>query len=162
MCIQCSVGAGGVNMKSDVRIVQAALNQALSPENPLVVDGLIGPATISVIDAFRVGQWGLIALMDGSTLTVARYVLKAQPKAFSSDCLAAVMPTAPLSKIETFPLCRLPLNEGVFLVLAAWRTFAQIGHESLLHPSWLLDRLGGALGSGQYPTVTVFALKVVG
>ena len=100
MCIQCSVGAGGVNMKSDVRIVQAALNQALSPEKPLVVDGLIGPATISVIDAFQRGAVGLNrpdGRVDPNGRTL-RTLKGLQPKAFSSDCLAAVMPTAPSSK----------------------------------------------------------------
>ncbi|WP_301389000.1 glycoside hydrolase family 19 protein [Thalassolituus sp. UBA2590] len=136
MCIQCSVGAGGVNMKSDVRIVQAALNQALSPEKPLVVDGLIGPATISVIDAFQRGAVGLNrpdGRVDPNGRTL-RTLKDLQPKAFSSDCLAAVMPTAPSSKIETyFPLMQ-SAAERTECVSGARRLahfLAQIGHESL-------------------------------
>mgnify|MGYP001265122428 CR=1 FL=1 len=136
MCIQCSVGADGVNMKSDVRIVQAALNQALKPDKPLVVDGLIGPATISVIDAFQRGAVGLNrpdGRVDPNGRTL-RALKGLQPKVFSGDCLAAVMPTAPLAKIETyFPLMS-DASEQDGPISSPRRLahfLAQIGHESL-------------------------------
>jgi len=136
MCIQCSVGTDGVNTKSDVRIIQAGLNQVLQSDNPLVVDGLIGPATISAIDAFQRGAVGLTrpdGRVDPNGRTL-RTLKELMPKAFSRDCLAGVMATAPASTVDTyFPLIEQAANE--FDCLSGGRRLAhfmaQIGHESL-------------------------------
>jgi hypothetical protein len=57
IAIEGSVGAGGKNASTDVRTIQAALND-VSPENggpspALAVDGFIGPLTIAAIKKFQ-------------------------------------------------------------------------------------------------------------
>lgn len=55
--IRGSVGAGGVNRRDDVRVVQMALNAvvaaAAGPTPPLAVDGYVGPKTIGAIRRFQ-------------------------------------------------------------------------------------------------------------
>jgi hypothetical protein len=52
--ISDSVGRGGANRPEDVRIVQELLNQHTSPpQQPLEVDGAVGPKTIAAIEAFQ-------------------------------------------------------------------------------------------------------------
>jgi peptidoglycan hydrolase-like protein with peptidoglycan-binding domain len=53
--INGSVGQGGANQPSDVRIVQRLLNDWLAKERQtqLKVDGLVGPKTLGAITAFQ-------------------------------------------------------------------------------------------------------------
>lgn len=54
--ISASVGRGGANRRSDVRVVQNLLNghiRSIAPTPALVVDGLIGSKTITAITAFQ-------------------------------------------------------------------------------------------------------------
>ncbi len=53
--ISDSVGRGGANRQSDVKIVQQLLNQHQIPGHPkpLKADGIIGPKTITRIEAFQ-------------------------------------------------------------------------------------------------------------
>ena len=54
--IRQSVGRGGVNQPSDVRIVQILLNAnlgRLTPLRPLAEDGKVGPMTIGAIEEFQ-------------------------------------------------------------------------------------------------------------
>ncbi len=54
MSIKSSVGRKGVNRKSDVELVQTALNRSiLAPFKLLKVDGLMGPVTIRAIERFQ-------------------------------------------------------------------------------------------------------------
>lgn len=54
--ISGSVGRGGFNKRQDVLIIQTLINkniQLLTPLRPLVVDGVMGPRTISAIEEFQ-------------------------------------------------------------------------------------------------------------
>lgn len=57
MSLQNSVGAGGTNLRSDVRWVQRKLNHAIDGRKihikRLAEDGLCGPRTISAIRQFQ-------------------------------------------------------------------------------------------------------------
>jgi hypothetical protein len=55
--ITASVGAGGANIPTDVRTIQAALNDVPSssggPDPALAVDGIVGPLTLAAIRGFQ-------------------------------------------------------------------------------------------------------------
>ena len=52
--IDASVGRGGINQPSDVRLVQSLLNRFLTPQaEKLHIDGSIGPKTIAAIKEFQ-------------------------------------------------------------------------------------------------------------
>lgn len=85
--IRNSVGKKGTNKKSEVQLVQEALNRSvLRPQKLLKVDGIVGPLTISAIERFQkhiVGfssPDGLIDV-DGKTWgKLARYLIDSPPQ----------------------------------------------------------------------------------
>ena len=59
--IRASVGRGGYNNKSDVRIIQRLLNEATpTGQGPLAVDGIVGPKTIAAIQSFQKVAGGVV------------------------------------------------------------------------------------------------------
>lgn len=95
--ITASVGRSGINNPGDVRIVQTLLNQQVQSLGlkPLVVDGAVGPKTISAIEAFqrRIG----FALPDGKVDPGGRTF-----KALNAGGAGAA-PAAPASSAGTVP-----------------------------------------------------------
>jgi len=80
--IKNSVGKMGVNKKSDVLLVQEALNRSITqPQKLLKVDGLVGLLTIGAIERFQKNIVGFSkpdGLVDVSGKTwpkIARYLV---------------------------------------------------------------------------------------
>jgi len=80
--ITASVGAGGANISTDVRTIQAALNDVPSesggPDPALAVDGVVGPLTLAAIKGFQQTHVSIVDSRidpDGPTLAA----LNAEP-----------------------------------------------------------------------------------
>lgn len=85
--IRSSVGKKGVNKKSDVQLVQEALNRSLSqPQKLLKVDGIAGLLTIGAIERFQKNIVGFskpdgLIDVDGKTWPkMARYLIDSPPQ----------------------------------------------------------------------------------
>lgn len=138
MCIQQSVGQGGINAQQDVVIVQVLLNfNRPVPLAQLLTDGLSGPSTIAAIQEFQSRVLKLAAPdgrvdPNGRTLKALRAGLPS-PAQISEPLLKGIMPAGKLAKIALYSprLVSGMSSQGVDTALRQAHFLAQIGHESL-------------------------------
>lgn len=85
--IRSSVGKKGVNKKSDVQLVQEALNRSVTqPQKLLTIDGIVGLLTIGAIERFQKNIVGMskpdgLVDVDGKTWPkMARYLVDSPPQ----------------------------------------------------------------------------------
>lgn len=137
MAIKHSVGENGENNKTDVKIIQAALNQVETADYnvQLDVDGLIGKQTIQAIGYFQqlvAGMKHPDARVDpnGRTLNNLKQAIK---KELNLDTLLAIMAHGNRGRIEPFctPLIEALKKYQMDTPLRSSHFLAQIGHESL-------------------------------
>ncbi len=137
MCIERSVGRGGVNRSGDVKTVQVLLNlnrERFTVGDPVAVDGAIGDQTLSAIEAFQRKAMGLGAAdgrvdPGGGTLQA---LAAGMPRGLSAEKVQGIMINAGPGRVGTFAALLLakmaaraidkPLRQAHFL--------AQVGHES--------------------------------
>ncbi|AZZ93862.1 chitinase [Hahella sp. KA22] len=139
MCIKSSVGLRGTNSKTDVKVIQAALNLYTSDsfllESKLTIDGQIGQKTIQAITLFQKSSVQ-ISKPDGKVDPkgkTLKTLKQGVTKGLSEDALTAIMAHGKSSTINKyFPL--LQNNLSRYLINSPLRTahfLAQVGHESL-------------------------------
>lgn len=139
MCIESSVGKGGVNDKVDIKVIQAALNLCIDDkfklDAKLNVNGKMDDETAHAIYEFQatlpdVAKPDGVVGKNGKTLQAIKNKIN---KGLNTDSLLAIMAHGNASTIQTFlPLFKTevvkyqadsPLRFSHFL--------AQVGHESL-------------------------------
>lgn len=132
MCIENSVGEGGVNNRADAVIVQVLL--ALNGI-PTGVDGGVGPNTKAAIRQFQ-SQVMQVALPDGrvdpdgAALAKLRQGIPSGP--VDALKLHGIMPSATDARIQTYlsPLLRGMAHRNIDTPLRQAHFLAQLGHES--------------------------------
>lgn len=137
MTIKQSVGENGENDKTDVKIIQAALNQVETSDYnvQLDVDGLIGTKTIQAIGYFQqlvMDMQNPDARVDPNGQTLSR-LKQAIKKELTLDVLLAIMAPGSRNRIEPFyaPLKAALEKYNMDTPLRSSHFLAQIGHESL-------------------------------
>jgi peptidoglycan hydrolase-like protein with peptidoglycan-binding domain len=80
-----SVGQGGRNEPSDVRLIQTLLNRIPAnlggPPTPLVVDALVGPKSVAAIRRFQTVTFGTAdGLVDARNRTIRQLILTAMAR----------------------------------------------------------------------------------
>jgi putative chitinase len=139
MGIKQSVGAGGVNNKLDVKIIQAALNlsrsQLVEPPSVMVIDGIMGKKTISAIELYQVAVVGM-SKPDGRidpNGTTIKNLKKTIKKGLSVDALIAIMGNGNPTVVKGYH--QLLINQlpkyGINTPLRKAHFLAQVGHESM-------------------------------
>jgi putative chitinase len=136
MCIQRSVGDGGVNAHDDVVVVQVLLNfNRPAPLPPLGVDGGAGKITKDAIREFQIGVMKLAApdgVVDpgGATLTALRQGVPTG--AIDGPKLLGIMPAATENKVAKYlaPLLTGMAGRVIDSPLRQAHFLAQLGHES--------------------------------
>lgn len=139
MSIKQSVGAGGVNTKLDVKIIQAALNlsrsQSFEPQGAVVIDGAIGKKTISAIELYQTAVVGMSKPdgridPNGATIKSLKKTLK---KGLSIEALIAIMGHGNPTVVKGYH--HLLINQlpryGINSPLRMVHFLAQVGHESM-------------------------------
>ncbi len=135
MCIKSSVGAGGKNLRDDVRTVQLLLNMHDAQiTGPLVPNGVCGAATVELIQHF---QQGVIGGKDASGIitpegTTLRALRSSMSPGFTEEKLQGILIHASAANATRYFASILaamqsaeintPLRQAHFL--------AQVGHES--------------------------------
>lgn len=139
MSISASVGEEGDNAPLDVKLVQAAINQARHANfmlsAPLSVDGLAGPRTAAAIATFQRAVVGMAtpdARVDPGGTTEQR-LRESIPKQLTLDALRAVMGHSSNNIVDVyFPILKILLpHYDVATPLRTAHFLAQVGHESL-------------------------------
>lgn len=138
MCLSASVGWGGENRPTDVKLVQILLSFGSDEPLPLqpapVADGICGPRTIAAIEMFQrhvVGMRQPDGLVDPRGRTL-RSLHAEMPDSLTAKKLHATMPDARSADIERFlaPLLDGMRANGIASPLRIAHFLAQIGHES--------------------------------
>lgn len=135
MCIRSSVGAGGKNLRDDVRTVQLLLNMHHAQiVGPLVPDGVCGPTTIAAIQQFQHGVIGGkdaagIVTPDGTTLIALR---SSMPPGFTEEKLQGILIHASAANCTHFfaPMLAAMQSAQINTPLRQAHFLAQVGHES--------------------------------
>ncbi|NOX42628.1 MAG: chitinase [Gammaproteobacteria bacterium] len=139
MTIKLSVGQEGINVNTDVKVVQAALNLSQSPKfnlnAKLVVDGKIGDKTIDAIESFQknIAEFqNPDGRVDPNSKTFTA-LKKHLTKSLTEDALMAIMAMGVTSTIKTYlPLFTTMLPKyAINTPLRTAHFLAQVGHESL-------------------------------
>lgn len=138
MAIQATVGKGGRNEKSDVSVVQAALNENIDRNSDgaerLVVDGGYGVKTQREITRFQKDIMG-VADPDG-IVSPGGAMLTEMAQGFSGELnpslLEGIMPAAQSSRVDLYLpfLVRNMAKRAITTPLRVAHFLAQIGHES--------------------------------
>jgi putative chitinase len=138
MAIKSSVGQKGINFKTDVKLVQAALNLAQTADfildKDLAVDGRCGNKTIATIKIFQkniVGMQHPDGRVDPKGATI-KMLKKNITKGLSEDALLAIMANGQASTIKTYLKIfnQLSRNYKLNTPLRIAHFLAQVGHES--------------------------------
>lgn len=135
MCIRSSVGAGGKNLRDDVRTVQLLLNMHHAHiTGPLVPDGVCGAATIALIQQFQHGIVGGkdasgIIPPDGTTLQALR---ASMPPGLTAEKLQGILIHASAANATRFfaPMLAAMQSAKITTPLRQAHFLAQVGHES--------------------------------
>jgi putative chitinase len=137
MCISHSVGHRGINHRTDVRMVQALLNENLGrliPYAPLVIDGNIGQKTLDMIGEFqrrvlRVPNPDMKVDPGGRTLRELRVGMT---RGLTDDKLLGIMPQATPALVDRYyqPLVTMMANNQINTPMRIAHFLAQAGEES--------------------------------
>jgi len=136
MCIEKSVGEGGVNTREDGVVIQILLNYNRPPPlPPLGVDGGVGKMTKDAIREFQTRVMKMPApdgKVDpgGATIATLRKGIPAGP--IDATILRGIMPSASASKVQTYlqPILNGMAGRAINTSLRQAHFLAQTGHES--------------------------------
>jgi putative chitinase len=133
MCIEGSVGRGGVNKAPDVKTVQILLNLNHAAP-PLAVDGAIGDNTIRAIEAFERQPLGVAApsgRVDPSSATLAA-LAAGMLAGLSPEKIRGIIINATAAAVTTFAdrLIAKMAERSIDSPLRRQHFLAQVGHES--------------------------------
>lgn len=139
MCLTASVGEGGRNAFTDVKVVQTLLNlnrHRYGERRPALLkpDGMFGAKTLRAIQDFETKilrqeeSDGLVTPNDPTLAGLADGL----PEGFSKDKLVAIVPYALAEKIDLFAglLARAMPQHGISSDLRVAHFLAQVAHES--------------------------------
>jgi hypothetical protein len=128
VAMQGSVGVGGCNVYSDVQLVQSLLNPVSpdygGPDDPLDVDGLVGPCTIGAIKDYQYANLGFAdGRVDVAQETITSLVALTQGLGTLPANMAGLGPPPPpiASALAGPPSRGLSLGLSVPGRLSTWR-----------------------------------------